>query len=185
MQDLIRIGVADTAHETRIGQGALQRMVLGGERGAESIHIRTENVDAAGIDRAQTLFAAQHVQRRPPLRSRFGKRKCAVRKIERRQVLTPCKFDLRRTPVQPPRDHQVKHQPDIAFHSDRDPFTDAPDLANGATLRIGDRWLRRAQQEGVGYPNPFQCLPGNSWLKRPGVSEDIRQFRHSPTIFTR
>ena len=54
MQDLIRIGIADAAQRSRVGQGPLQRAILRRHRGDETHRkIAVEYLDAAGIDGPQ------------------------------------------------------------------------------------------------------------------------------------
>src|ERR1017187_4595660 len=81
MQDLVRIGIADAAERPRIGERPLQRVILESKRLAEHRQIRYENIDAAGIERAQPLLAPHHVQRRPTLAAGLGERKRAVREF--------------------------------------------------------------------------------------------------------
>jgi len=50
VQDLVRVRVADAGEEPRIGQGALQRMVLPLQPFAERADIGAEDLDAARIE---------------------------------------------------------------------------------------------------------------------------------------
>src|SRR5271163_4265989 len=70
MQNLIRIGVADAAQDSRVGQGPLERAVLRRHRGDEGLEVTVEYLDTAGVGGPQALFALNHVQRRAPLGAR-------------------------------------------------------------------------------------------------------------------
>jgi hypothetical protein len=60
--------------------------------------------------------------------------------------------------MQPPGDHQVKHEPVIAIESDGDAFSDAPKLADGAPLQNGSGRLLRSQDERIDDGDSFEAL---------------------------
>src|SRR5579884_706332 len=72
VQNLIGVGVSDPAQHARVGESALESMVLEDERGAEGGGIGAEYVDPSRIQCAQAFLAGSHVQRRTALRARFG-----------------------------------------------------------------------------------------------------------------
>src|SRR5258708_36714023 len=137
--------VADATKYAWIGQGSLERAVFGSECVAKAVDLTRENFDSSRINRMQALLAGENVQRRAALRAGFGEDQRAARKIESRKTLPARQLCLRRPPVQTPRNHQVQHQPQIALHSNRDAFADAPQLAHGAALNTRQRRLYRAQ----------------------------------------
>ena len=54
MQDLVGVGVADAAEEMRIGERALERVVLAARaRAANAGEVALEHLEAAGIVRAR------------------------------------------------------------------------------------------------------------------------------------
>ncbi len=63
VKNLVGVGVAHAADEPRIGEGALEGAILGGECRTKCFLIRGKNFDAAGIDVAQGLLAAENVKR--------------------------------------------------------------------------------------------------------------------------
>ncbi len=67
MKDLVRIRVADAAEQTRVGERALQRVALAHERGAEAGEVGVQDLETAGIVRAQGL----------PRRARSGARRAS------------------------------------------------------------------------------------------------------------
>ena len=107
-----------------IGQRALERVVLAEQGRAERLEIGIQHLEPARIVRREAGLAFDHVQRCPLLRAELGQHQRAVRKIEAgmgdlaRELRSPL------APVQPARDHQVQHQPQIAFEPDRDPLAD-------------------------------------------------------------
>lgn len=117
-------------------------MILRGERLQEGREIGREDIDAAGVHRAQAFFATDDVQRRAAFRAGFGEGERALGKIERGEELPAPDLGARRPPVQPASDHQMQHQPHAALHADSNPFADAPKLDDGAAFSIRQRGLR-------------------------------------------
>ena len=184
VEDLIGVGVADATHEARIGQGAFQRVVFGGEGRAEGFEVALRtSIPPGSTDRrpSSPLTMCSDARRFEPASVECQR---ALRKIESGEVLAAREFDFRGTPVQPSGDHQMEHQPDIALDSDRDSFADTADFANCAAFRVGDGWLRGAEQKGVGDADAFERLPEDARLERVRVGENVRQFRHARIIFT-
>ena len=71
MRNLIRVRVANSADNSRIGQRSFQRAIFLAQRRSKCRQIAREHVNSSRIDRAQTLFTRHHMQRSPPLRPRF------------------------------------------------------------------------------------------------------------------
>ena len=95
----------------------------------------------------RSFFAADDVQRRAPLRSGFGEDQGAIGKVESCKGLTASQLGIRRAPVQPAGNHQVKYQPEIVLHSNGDALADAPYFAYQLTLNIRKRRLHGAKQK--------------------------------------
>ncbi len=74
--------------------------------------------------------------------------------------------------------HQVEHQPQVAFHPDRDALADAPQFAHRTALRTGERRLHCAQQERARNAHLLQLLSQDARLERADISGDVRQLRH-------
>lgn len=87
MQNLVGIGVANSAEETRISQRSFQGMVFGGQDRAKSVEIGGENVDSSGVEGHKVLLSRDEMQRGTAFAACFGKEQCSVRKIECSQVL--------------------------------------------------------------------------------------------------
>ena len=78
MQDLIRIRVADSAEQMRIGERALERMTLACQQRSKCLQIGFQYFGAARIERTNAFLSAHQMQRRPPLRPRFGQEQCSI-----------------------------------------------------------------------------------------------------------
>ena len=72
-----------------------------------------------------------------------------MRKVEGGQILSPGQLCSWRPPVQPPGNHQVKHQPEIAFDTDGDALADAPQFPHYVAFRGGNRRPCGSQQKGA------------------------------------
>ena len=64
MQNLIRVGVADAAHQPGVTQSALHRVILQEQRAGERIHIRDEHFESARIVGSERTFTTEHVEGR-------------------------------------------------------------------------------------------------------------------------
>src|ERR1700675_1841370 len=80
----------------------------------------------------------------------LGEYERAVGKIERRQALASRQLGCSRPPVETAGNHQVQHQPQIAFYSNANSLADSPQFAHGAPFYVRNWWLRSAQQKGTG-----------------------------------
>src|SRR5215469_1147480 len=94
------------------------------------------------------------------------------------QILTPSEFGLRTTPVQSSGNHQVQHEPEIAFQSNRDSFSNAPQSLDLASFHIRERRLHASQQKRTAETHSLQTLSDDAGLERGDVSRDIGQLRH-------
>jgi len=114
VEDLVRVGVADAGEDARIGEGALERPVLGGDRPAEAVEIGPQNLQPAGIVLRQGLLAPDHVERRPFLGAHLGQQKRAVGEVERCEAVFARDLDqlapLRHPPPEAPGDHEVEDE---------------------------------------------------------------------------
>ena len=72
VENFVRVGVADTAQDAGISEGALERVVLDSEGLAKCFGVGGEDVYATGVYGAQTFFALEDMQRSAALRAGFG-----------------------------------------------------------------------------------------------------------------
>jgi hypothetical protein len=86
VQDFVRIGVADSAEEAGIGEGALERAVFCGECIAEGTQIAGEDFDSTGIDGLQAVLAGEDMQRGAMFGAGFGEYESAVRELESSEI---------------------------------------------------------------------------------------------------
>src|SRR5260370_109764 len=134
MQNFIRIRVANPTNQARIAKRSLECTVFERKRVAKRTEIAREDVDSSRVDGPQALLAREDKQRCPVLRAGFGQHERAVGKIEGCQTVAARQLCCWLPPVQPACNHQVEHQPKIAFYSDRDALADSPQLAPDAAL---------------------------------------------------
>src|SRR5205807_2590150 len=86
MENLVRIRVADAGDDARVGERALQRVVLTAKRGEQIVRGDRERLDAAGIERAEFTLIGENVQRCTLPAGRLGEEQRARREIERREA---------------------------------------------------------------------------------------------------
>src|SRR2546430_8157540 len=109
----------------------------------------------------------------------WGQKERAVEKLDASQPWAAGQLGPWHPPVQPACNHQVQHQPKIAFYSNRDTLADSPQLANDATLHTCNRWLCGSKQKRASKPYSNERPPDDAWFERSNVRGDIRQFRHA------
>ena len=80
--------------------------------------------------------------------------------------------------MQAPGNHQVKHQPEIAFHANGDALANSSQFLNRATFHIGKRWSNGAENKRARDPYALQHLINDPRFKRIDVSKDVRQLWH-------
>ena len=74
--------------------------------------------------------------------------------------------------------HQVQHQPEIAFDTNRDALADASQFSNDPSFHTCYRGLHGAQQKRTGQPHLLERVSDDACFKGTDVSRDIGQFRH-------
>ena len=74
-ENFVGVGVADAAEEARVGEGAFESVVGGEECGGELLWRGVEDFQAAWIERAETLFAGDDVERGALFGAGFGPEK--------------------------------------------------------------------------------------------------------------
>ena len=188
VQDLVRVRVADAAEEVRIGQRALERVVLARERRVELLE-RRRRAARGRRDRARASAAspAHELQRRALLRARLGQQQRAVREVERRQdhLRPDARRSARLAPAQPPRDHQVDDQEELVVELEHDALADAPHAADDLAGDRVDRRRHRAQDERARQHHLFEHSAGHLRPQRFHVDHDVWKFRHSPAFYAR
>src|SRR5262245_16439664 len=122
MQNFVRIGIADAAEQTRIGERTLQRVVLASECIAEGLKGRIHDLESSAVERSQCAFALSEMQRSPLFRSRFRQEQSSGRKIERSKTEPRGYRRAAFFPLKSPRDHQVDYEKQVAFELEDDLF---------------------------------------------------------------
>ena len=152
MQNLVGIGIADAAQQVRIGQRALQRVILARQRLAELLDGRRQHFEAAGIVRRElplrrapdTATRGASIPLRSGSASPLSKSKCGETDLAGNLGAGRSR-NLKR-----PGDHQVDDQEQIVFELPDQPLAKPaqPDdlLAVGA-----DRSADRRSERGTGW----------------------------------
>ena len=178
MQDLIRIRVADAAEETRIGQRALQRVVLASERHVEDLESDAEHFDPARIVSRERVAAGDDVQRCAARRASFGEQQRGVSEIERGEAQTRGNLHARLLPLKTAGDHEVDHEIQIALESPDEPLAEPGELEDGAADGRVGTWVDRSDQKRIGDPDAFESTAKQPWPQGVQVQLDVRQFWH-------
>ena len=127
MQDLVGVGVADAAQDGRIGQRALERVILLAQPRAKVRQVRVQHFKPAAImigELCSALLttcsdARRFVPASVSVSVPFSNSSCSSGARMRAAMIAL-------VPVQSTGDHQVNHQPQIVLEADRDALADAP-----------------------------------------------------------
>jgi hypothetical protein len=147
-ENFIGVGVADTAEEARIGEGALESVIGGEEDGGELLGSGSEDFEATGIERAEAVFARDNVKRGALLGTGFGPEKGAVGEVESRETARRGNFGagwvweergLEGTPVKAAGNHEMKDEPKAVFEADANAFSEAAEMKNVFGFGVGER----------------------------------------------
>ena len=68
--------------------------------------------------------------------------------------------------MQTARNHQVQHQPEIAFQANRDSLADPPQFAHAAALHTRKWRLYGPKQKRARQPHPLDRLPNDPKLRQ-------------------
>ena len=102
------------------------------------------------------------MKRSTALRPGFRKHKRTFREIESRKLIAASQLCSGSAPMQPAGNHQMKHEPEITFHANRNAFPDAPQLVHAAAFNTRDRRIDRPQQKRTRDPHTLQRLAENA-----------------------
>ena len=149
MEDLVRVGVADAAEQVRVGQRALERVVLAPQRRGERRRVRVEHFEAAGIVRGQRVPAAattcSDARRLVPASVRIS---VPCVEVERQQA------DLARNAARPaafqrnrPAIIRWNDEEQLALGLEDDPLAEPMQVDDRPPVDRGERRVDRAQQE--------------------------------------
>jgi hypothetical protein len=153
-------------------------VVFRGDRSAKCCEIAGEDVDASGIDGAQSGFASENMQGGAALRSSFGEDQRTGGEIESGEVVAAREAGLRWAPVQTASDHEMEDQPEIAVQADGNALADAAKLANVAAVCGAKRRFDRTQQKRATQAHARERLPEDAWFESIYVGSNIRKLGH-------
>jgi hypothetical protein len=126
VQDLVGVGVADATEDARIGERALQRVVLVLEPLHERRQIRSQDFEPPRRQREDRFFTRDDVDGCLTFRALLGEDRGAVWKVEGRQSHFARE---RRAFVAPPEtagDHQMQDEKEVPVERKHDPFPESP-----------------------------------------------------------
>ena len=182
VQDLVRECVAHAREQARIGQGALQGVILAQQRLPERRRIGIQDLQAAAVVLGQPRAPRHQVQRRAPRGARLGEHQRAG--VELKAGQPHLARNLRRRvailPAQAAGDHQVDHQEQIATQGEHDALAEPLHGLHPRAVRGADRRIEGAQHERVGDAHTLQRAVHGAAPQVLHVHGYRGQFRHGP-----
>ncbi len=178
MQDLVGVGVADAAEQVRIGERALERMVLALHAVGELLETGREDVEPAGIHRGERGLALDQMDRGAALRSGLREDEHPVSKAEGREGDPPGELRVGADPAQPASDHEMQNEEKLTLERDDDALADSPDADDFPSLGGCDRRRHAAQHEGIHEPHALERPPDEAAFQMLDIDDDVGQLRH-------
>ena len=169
-------------NKPRVGEGTLQRVVLARQHPPEVLQTAFQHLDAAGIVLPQVAGAAYDMQRRALDGAGLGEDQGAGRQVEGRQAQLARNPGLCRTPAEPPGDHQVEDQIEIALQFEDDPLAQPAETQHLPVFALLYRRLDGPEQERTREANLLEGLAYDPWLQGVDVEQDIGQFGHAAAL---
>ena len=157
MQDLVGVRVADPAEDVRIGQRALERVVLLPQAAGKGRQIGGQHLEPLRIERGERRFAAHEMNRCLPLRSRLGEHHGPRRKVERGQTDLPGYRGADVPPPQPARNHQVHHDEQFVRERKDDALPHPAQPDHLTTRKFGWRRLNRPHDKRIADAQPLDA----------------------------
>ncbi len=162
----------------RIGERALDRVVLTAQRFHEVFARRFERLDAARVMRGQRRCTAYEMERDPSRRARLGHEQGATVEIKRGQADLAWNRRARGLPAKPPGDHQMDDGKHVILELPGDPLAETQQPDNPLPCHRLERRVDRTQQKGVGETYSRESLPDDSRRERVKVEFDVGKLGH-------
>ena len=147
MQDFVRVGVADSAEDVRIGQRSFQGVIVSLQRFRECRQIDLEHLDAPGIVLRQCLASANDMERRLTLTAGFGEQQRPVVEVEGEQSDLPRDPGSLRLPAETTRNHQVEDEVQLMVEREDHPFAKPMEVLYRVAFDRGDRRVDGSEKE--------------------------------------
>ena len=182
VQDLVGVGVADAAEEARIGERALERVVLGDEARRE------RRASVAAITSMPPASSAASAAR--PATTCSDARRCLPASVRASVPLSNSKkaSALRagllagREPAQPAGDHQVDDEEELALEREDDALAEPLDADDNLAFDRGNRRRHRAQQERMADADALETVADDLGRQALEVDADVGQLGHRPSV---
>jgi hypothetical protein len=171
MQDLVRIGVTDAGEEARIGQRALQSVILAGDARGKRSCVDGEDFQTARIERLERRLTQHAMQRCAALRTGLGERERAGREFEDRQRYPARRLGAAVLPAQSSRDHQMDDEEEFTLERNDDA------LAESAHRRRCDLRRPRSGHRGTQHERVEDSHPSNRCARMRAPARRGRPWR--------
>src|SRR5688572_16225403 len=127
VQDFIRIRIADSAEETRVGQRTLEGMAFRAQPLGEAVFVRFQYLEPASLELDQALFSCYQIDGGAALGAYLGEHENSGGKLERRQSHLTRRLGTGGLPAKAPGNHQVDHQEESILELKDDPLSHPPE----------------------------------------------------------
>jgi hypothetical protein len=154
-------------------------VVLAAQARCEFSWRAVHDVDPTGITGGQRITTMQQVQRRAPRGAGLREHQRAAAEFEDGQRgLAGRWLRARRKPLQAAGNHRVQHQKQLAIERNDDQLAESLGAHHATLFGRGNRWYRRAQQEGTENVQLPQHVAPDLGGQAFDIDRDVGQLGH-------
>jgi hypothetical protein len=186
VQDLVGIRVADAAEQARVGQAALDGVVLGLQLARERGHVGLQHIDAAWVHCLQRLAPGHQMDRCAALGAGLGQHQRTGVEREGGECALGGRLGAGREPAQAAGDHQMDDQEQwraiAGLQRQHHALAEPLDAEDTRAFRLRDRRQRGAQHERVEHAHALQRVALHLGGEALDVDRDVGQLRHARSV---
>ena len=145
---------------------------------AKAAGVAVEGLQPAAVEGPQPRLALHQVERGAALGAGLGERERPLVHVERQEPGPPREPGAGGPPVEPPGDHEVEGEVEVALEGEDEPLAEPPDPRHRPPLGGGQRRLGGAEQERAAEPEPPDHPAAEPGLQRLGVDGEIGELGH-------
>ena len=179
MKDLVGVGVPDATEEARVGEGALEGVVLALQLVGECMRRGVEYFEATAVDRGKRVFSLHEGERCSPFGSGFGEYQNTVRKIEAGKSEFEWNLAIGRPPAKAASDHEVDDEEELIAEVYDQSLSQTAHPFYRAANDCRDRRIDRSKKKGVREAEAFQGMADDVPVERFEVDGDVGEFGHA------
>ena len=153
MKNLIGVCVPDAAEQVRIGERALERVIVPAQGFNKRREINVQHLEPARVVPLERLTSLDDVKGCLTLRPRFGHDERSSVEVESHQANFAWHGRSRRSPAKTARDHEMEHEEQLALQFEDDTLAQPVQVGDDTPFDRSKWRVDRAQQKSRDKPD--------------------------------